>query len=335
MESFLMNDACYRKMQTLRLLPKAPSRISVSDLHEELVGQGFDFDKRSLQRDLNALSNLFEISSDGNKDIPGWFWKRDAEKLELPEMEPAVALSFKMVKLFLDKFMPPSTMKDLTDYFNHAEKILTALSKNHLSTWSNKVELVSRNQPLLAPNVDNNVLNTIYSALLSETQFKAHYQPKNEEPRDYVINPLGLVAVDQILYLVCTLWEYQDVKQLAIHRFISVEQLETEINPNHDFCLQEYVGKGGFEYVIDDNDIDLVLIVSQGIATHLSESKLSENQIMTEETPSQFRIEATVKNTQQLRWWLLGFGSGVEILEPKELRVEFQGLIKEMSKIYL
>jgi len=330
-----MNDACYRKIQTLHLLPKAPSRISVSDLHEKLTGQGFDFDKRSLQRDLNALSKLFEIASDGNKDIPGWYWEKNATKLELPEMEPSVALSFKMVKLFLDKFMPPSTLNDLTDYFNHAEKVLTSLSKNHLSTWSNKVELVSRNQPLLAPDVDNDILNTIYSALLSETQFKAHYQPKNEEPRDYVINPLGLVAVDQVLYLVCTLWEYQDVKQLAIHRFINVEQLETEIHSIQDFSLKDYVDKGGFEYVIDHNVINLVLVVSPGIAKHLSETKLAENQVITEETPSKFRLQATVKNTQQLRWWLLGFGSGIEILEPKELRTEFQELVRDLSNVYL
>lgn len=329
-----MNDACYRKIQTLRLLPKAPARISVSALHETLVGQGFDFDKRSLQRDLNALSKLFEISSDGNKDIPGWFWKKEAGKLELPEMEPAVALSFKMVKLFLDKFMPPSTLSDLTDYFNHAEKVLNALSTNHLSSWSNKVELVSRNQPLLAPNVDNEILNKVYSALLTETQLKVHYQPKNEDPRDYVINPLGLVVVDQVLYLVCTLWEYQNIKQFALHRFISVEALEKEINSFDDFCLKDYINQGGFEYVIDENDINLVLMVNPKIAKHLSESKLSQNQTLTKTSKGQFRLEAKVKNTQQLRWWLLGFGAELEILEPKELRDEFQKLVIDMAEVY-
>jgi predicted DNA-binding transcriptional regulator YafY len=34
------------------------------------------------------------------------------------------------------------------------------------------------------------------------------------------------------------------------------------------------------------------------------------------------RLMATVKDTQELRWWLLGFGEGVEIIEPASLRAE-------------
>ncbi len=34
-------------------------------------------------------------------------------------------------------------------------------------------------------------------------------------------------------------------------------------------------------------------------------------------------ITATVKDTRQLKWWLLGFADQVEVIKPKRLRDEF------------
>lgn len=329
-----MNDACYRRIQTLRLLPTAPARISVSILHDKLVGQGFEIDKRSLQRDLNSLSKLFAIESDGNKDIPGWYWRKDAEKLELPEMEPAVALSFRMVKLFLERFMPPSTLDDLVPYFKHSDSILNNLVSNHLSDWNNKIAILSRSQPLLSPSIDPVVLAETYQALLLEKQLRAHYQPRSEEPRDYVINPLGIVMVDKIIYLVGTLWEYQDIKQFALHRFISAEQLESTAAAPSDFALNDYIHTGHFEYLVDgDETINLRLKITKGIAIHLSESKLSGDQSI-DFTEDGVFLSATVKNTQQLRWWLMSFGDGLEIMQPISLREEFRDTFKSLNAIY-
>ena len=329
-----MNDACFRKIQTLRLLPKAPARISVSALHKKLAGQGFDFDKRSLQRDLNALAGLFPIENDGNKDIPGWCWNRNAQKLELPEMEPAVALSFRMVKLFLERFMPPSTLDDLNGYFDYSDRVLNGLPHNQLSDWSQKVALLSRTQPLLSPPMDHAILASVYEALLSEKQLKAHYQPRNEEPRDYTLNPLGIVVVDQVIYLVTTLWEYTDVKQFALHRFKNAEVLETDLIPKEEFELQAYIADGNFEYPVNGDDLlKLKLKIHPEIAIHMRETKLSEDQIISEQD-GHLILSATVKNTHQLRWWILSQGKNAEVLEPSELREEFKNTVQLMHDAY-
>lgn len=332
-----MNDACFRRLQTLRLLPKAPSRISVTRIHDALTGQGFDIDKRSIQRDLKAMANLFAIESDGNKDIPGWYWKKDAEKLELPKMEPAVALSFRMVKSFLDRFMPPSTLDDLGDYFNHADRVLASLPENNLSDWTDKVALLSRNQPLISPTISDDILNKVYTALLNGKQLQATYRPRQEdEAKDYAINPLGLVIVDKVIYLVGTLWEYRDIKQFALHRFESAEVAKDEAIEYYGFDLQKYIKQGRFEYLIEaEKTIKLKLVLSEKLAFHLTESPLSEDQtIKPDKETGRVILRAEVKNTQQLRWWLMSFGDGVEVLAPKALRQEFADQAQRLALLY-
>jgi predicted DNA-binding transcriptional regulator YafY len=45
-------------------------------------------------------------------------------------------------------------------------------------------------------------------------------------------------------------------------------------------------------------------------------------------------VQATVADTQQLRWWLLGFGDKVEVLGPAGLRAEFAALAARLAARY-
>ncbi len=48
---------------------------------------------------------------------------------------------------------------------------------------------------------------------------------------------------------------------------------------------------------------------------------------MGNEDDDYFRLTATVDDTAQLRWWLLSFGSKVEVLEPAGRREEMENNI--------
>ncbi len=45
-------------------------------------------------------------------------------------------------------------------------------------------------------------------------------------------------------------------------------------------------------------------------------------------------LQATLMDTQELRWWLSGFGSKVEIVEPVELRDYFAAEAQAMLEAY-
>ena len=46
------------------------------------------------------------------------------------------------------------------------------------------------------------------------------------------------------------------------------------------------------------------------------------------------RLQATVADTAQLRWWLMGFGGGVEVIKPVSLRQEFIDMTQSLHGIY-
>ena len=68
---------------------------------------------------------------------------------------------------------------------------------------------------------------------------------------------------------------------------------------------------------------------------HLEETPLSENQQLTDQENGSVLVKATVQDTRQLRWWLLGFGGRIEVLEPLSMRDEMKINAEKMISKYI
>jgi predicted DNA-binding transcriptional regulator YafY len=66
----------------------------------------------------------------------------------------------------------------------------------------------------------------------------------------------------------------------------------------------------------------------------LSETPLSLDQQVTRIDVSTYQLQATVKDTLQLRWWLRSFAADVEVLAPLSLRAEFLKTTKALGQLY-
>lgn len=103
------------------------------------------------------------------------------------------------------------------------------------------------------------------------------------------------------------------------------------------FRLDKYLNQGAVEFPVAEGKktIRLAFRMKEEVAHHLYESPLSQDQKIKSDQKGWVRITASVKNPQQLRWWLLGFGDKVEVLAPEELRSEFVDIVEGLRQIYL
>jgi predicted DNA-binding transcriptional regulator YafY len=70
------------------------------------------------------------------------------------------------------------------------------------------------------------------------------------------------------------------------------------------------------------------------VAEHLAERPLSADQTLKPTADGQVEARASVLNTQELRWWLLGFGDAVEVLGPAPLRRAFRDIAGRLHQRY-
>ena len=309
-----------RLIETLRLLPRHPRALTVSELQSRLAARGFEVNIRTIQRNLNLLSEHYPIHGDEARP-QRWCWARDAIITDLPGMDPLTALAFRLARMHLAPVLPATLLAQFDPYLQAADR---ALGDHNLTyRWADKVRLIPNGLALLPPADDAGVMATVGEALLRECCFTARYRNRDEAERKFErVHPLALVLRGPALYLLATLDDYEDVRQLRVHRFLSAELLLDQPRRLPDnFDLDAYIRTGGFEYP-EGEPIPLVALFERGAARHLQETPLSADQQIVDEDDGRVRLSATVNDTALLRWWLLGFGSGVEVLEPATLREE-------------
>ncbi len=327
--------AITRNWHILRMIPRN-GRINVAKIHRTLldISPALSVSRRTIERDLHDLSNIFPLEYDGKKP-QGWKWRKDAEGLDVPGMDLSAALTFRMVEGHLSRLLPHSCLNALSPNMKRARTLLSELDSGGLAAWPDKISVVPRTQPLIPPEIDPLVIDVVYEALFTNRRFTAAYGRRRDSSSLLEINPLGLVFNDPVVYLVATCWDYIDIRLYSLHRFRSAELSEKEVRRPPEFDLQRYIDEGALGFAQEPGKtLPLEALFTTGAAAHLRESRLSGGQKITPQENGRVLVEAIVADTPQLRWWLLGFGAQVEVLEPAELREWMVETVKGMAEVY-
>lgn len=329
-----MSETYLRQWSMLRHIPRYPNKKTAADLLGILQNLGFEASKRTIERDLVMLSRVFPLTCDERSKPYGWSWTEKG-LFDIPSMEVSVALAFALAKKFLQPLIPRSSYKHLAPYFNHAEKVLSNTEKSGQKKWLGKVKIIHRGQKLLSSDVPSHILDVVYEALLVNKKLDIHYRAIDSEViKRFEVNPLGLVFRDATIYLVGCFWDYDDIRQLVLHRIVESSIIEKTKRAPKNFTLEGYVNTGEFGLKQSDENINLKVIFAREAGYHVRETKLSKEQIVSSDHDGNIIIQAIVLDTLELRWWLRGFGDQVEVLGPQELRQEFAMASKKVHEIY-
>lgn len=329
------NDTLLRQLAMLRYIPQHPRQITARELTASVEAEGFEVSKRTVERDLISLSEIFPLLSNERSRPYGWSWSKDAEAFALPGMSPLQALTLELAHDHLATLLPASLLETLAPYFKCAEGVLSSGDGvKKLASWRKKVAIVPPNQPLIPPNYPEAIIEAVHSALLSEQQLEISYTSREQgETKTYPVHPLGIVQRGAVTYLVATLSDYTDIRLLAVHRIQSAQVLDQPAKTPKKFDLAKYIRQGAFGFD-EGGEIKLVVRFTTPAAEHLRETPLSLDQQIEPVQTDWVRLQATVPDTAQLRWWLLGFGDQVEVLEPTSLREEFVNTTQIIHSIY-
>jgi predicted DNA-binding transcriptional regulator YafY len=330
-----MSDTLMRQWQMLRLIPRHPIKISTADLIRRLTDEGFETTQRTIQRDLVRLSDIYPLACDERSKPFGWSWMREADVMDIPGMDSHTALAFWLAEQHLTPLLPTATVCQLQPHFKTASHVLDNIPTDKgAPAWRNKIRVLHRGPNLRSLVIEADVQNQVYDALLRNRRLTMTYSPRWQDGnKDYEINPLGLVLKDGITYLICSMWDYPDIRLLTLHRILEAQILDKPVSAPDGFNLDDYIASGELDFTVGEA-IKLKALFSRDTAFHLEERPLSDDQSIVEHADDRMLLTATVQDTSELRWWLLGFGDQVEVLEPVELREYFAEIASNMVSSY-
>lgn len=313
-----MADAIARQQAMLRHVPRAPAKVTAGEVTQRLRDDGYDVSKRTVERDLQSLSDAFPLVLDESSKPYGWSWMKDAHFDFLPRLTISQAVALTLARAHLRTLLPQGMQKDLQPIFNAAER---ELSTTGWRDWHQRTAIVPTSLALLPPKLSNDVLGKVESAIAQRHCIEGSYRTKGSaKEQQWTIHPLGLLSRGPVIYLVCTLFDYTDVRMLALHRLTGVSELDQRRTEPHGFNLRDYAASDGSHFQ-SRGPIQLVARFDPAAVEHLRETPLSSDQsLMDVEDGARVELTASVDYDETLRWWLLGFGDLVEVVGPANLR---------------
>lgn len=308
-------ETVFFALELLRRIPRN-RKVTASDLHKELVGTELERDLRTIQRQLESLSEYFEIERDDRSKPYGYRWKERAEGLSIPSLSEQESLLLTLAEQHLRNLLPANLMKSMASFFTQARSNLGAHGKAAREReWLAKVRVVSTTQPLLPPKINPGVFEEVSNALFGNRWLQVDYKNAAGRRTQSDVMPLGLAQQGPCLYLVCRFKDYDNERSLALHRILAAQASSLTFDRPKEFNLQQYDDDGRFGFG-EGRRIKLSFRIDKDAGGHLLESPLSADQEV-REVGGRYEISATVVDTAQLEWWLRGFGKDVSTVSKE------------------
>jgi len=297
-------------LELMRRIPRG-RKVTAKELHEQLADTDMGRDLRTVQRQLEMLSEHFEIERDERNKPYGYRWKDRAKGLALPMLTEQESLLLTLSEQHLRSLLPASLMKSMEGFFTQARTNLAPYSNaKREREWLKKVRVVSTTQPLLPPRIKPGVFEQVSNALYANQWLVVEYENASGKRTQAEVMPLGLAQQGPRLYLVCRFQGYDNERSLAMHRIHTAKATTLTFERPKGFDLEKYDNDGRFGFG-EGKRIKLTFRIDKEAGFHLLESPLSEDQ-QVKELEDAYEISATVVDSAMLDRWLRGFGDATQ-----------------------
>lgn len=246
------------------------------------------FSKRTLQRDIKEIRNVFGIDIEYSKSHKGYFISQnEAENMNFQRMIEAY-----------DMFHSLNLSQDLTPYI-HLEK--------------------------RRPQGTENLYGLLH-AIKNRLQIKFVYEKFwNEETSHRSVAPYVLKEYRNRWYLIANDDKDGTIKRFALDRMTNLEITnQTFQYPNNYSLEQSYRYCFGIINPDDSEPQDIVLSFNPFIGKYIKTLPLHETQQVIVDNDEETKIKLRLYLTHDLVMELLSFGENMKVIEPKSLADEIK-----------
>lgn len=321
-------DNLLRQWELIKTLQANRFGISTEELASRL-----ECNKRTVQRDLNALQNIFPISHE-QRDRGKRYWKLAHNTIESDQLQLTMT---EMLSLYLSQqLLLPLAGTQFGDGLQTAIQKIRALLPTRALTYFEGLDesfLIKSlaNHDYSGQDKEIRILN---EAILTEHAVKIVYRSASKG-REVIseLHPYGMVLLHASLYCIGYLVQYDEVRTLKVARIQGLTRLEKTFVRPDDFSLAGHF-QGAFG-VFQTGEKQTIRVKFTGwAATNVREMRWHPSQKVVQDSKGAVVATFELGNTVEFKRWVLGFGSCAVVLSPKELVADLREELKQAHAKY-
>lgn len=318
-------DQLGRQWKVIQTLMTAHQGKTVNELVEELE---LDCHPRTVYRDLEALqAGGFPIYAETVEGKNLWTIMDSArEKMPVP-MTLTELMSLYLARDMLKVLKHTVFYSSLKSLFHKIKTSLPAELLGYLGQLETNVQIGHR--PYKESEGLQDILETINQALSTRHYIRICYHTMSRNSQSTrTVAPYTIWFFDDSFYMIayCTL--RQGVRIFAVDRINGLEVTDQVFEKPEGFNAEEFM-KSSFG-VFKGGILCVKVRFAPDVAGYIREKRWHESQRITEQEDGSLLFEAEVEGSDEIRFWLLSWGSRAQVLEPESLRLSIR---EEAEKI--
>ncbi|MFJ1254266.1 helix-turn-helix transcriptional regulator [Cupriavidus sp. CuC1] len=231
-----------------------PNRVWRSTELKKIIWARFHgLHDRKVRRVLEDLEHMCLLERQGDGPATSW---RLLAKGPREAIRPPVDLSLALLKLrqLAKHHLPNSVIGDFEGYFEGATRVLHESSFDtrleSARAWMGKTARLDPGYPLIPPQVQESMFETIWAALYRDESLYVRYQKADQdaaEPKEHRVLPYAIVEKGPYWYLVVrgkrSSGKQGEAFLLRFDRIIEVRNLGHDLVRESDFNLDAFIKK--------------------------------------------------------------------------------------------
>ena len=292
---------------------------------EKLAGL-CDVSKRAIQRDLKLIE-LEDI-------FPLWHERGRCgivQKRYLPPIhfEPSQALNIFMAARLMASYAHRDD-PDIRAIFTKLNCVMQPPLKDQINQTITWMKTLPQNQKVVS------TLNQLASAWTSGLRVVIRYQsaeattPAFRTVDPYFIQP---AVPGHSAYVIGYCHERDDVRTFKIERISSVQITDVSFTIKDDFIADKYLSSA-WGVMVGEEIFQVKMRVSKEMVRFMKEIVWHPSQQIMVQKDGSALMTVDVSHTAELMTWIMGWGSGLEVLEPESLRKDIEKKARSIVQVY-
>jgi predicted DNA-binding transcriptional regulator YafY len=304
--------------------------ISLKDIKRRLREDlGLSVSDRTIKRDIRTLREDlgFKILYSRKKD--GYYFEKKPEFI-FPKLTEGEFFTLIITANLINQFKNTPLEKD----FESLQKKLEAILTDKVIISSEKLRMaLSIPFNFIKPRVDiKDTFEKIFKAINQKNRILIKYHTiYSDEIKERKVDPYHIYNYEGIWYFCGFCHLRNEIRDFALDRVESVRILRERFDMPKDFDFYEYL-KSAFR-IYKGNTTKVKIKFDSYQAKWIKERIWHETQKI-EEFDDGSIIYEIIANEEEIRRWVIGYGSHAEVLEPQSLRDSIKEELKKMIQIY-
>jgi len=306
-------DGLFRQWELIKVLQAHRFGVSTDEIAARL-----ECNKRTVQRDLGVLQNIFPISYE-QRDRGKRFWKLAHNTVESEQLQLTMT---EMLSLFLSQqLLLPLSGTQFGDGLQTALQKIRALLPARALTYFDGLDesffiKSLANHDYSGQDKEIRILN---ETILNQRVVKVVYHSASKG-REIIseFHPYGMVLLHASLYCIGYLACYKEVRTLKVARIKGLTRLDKTFDKPVDFSLAGHF-QGAFGVFQTGKKQKIRAEFTGWAATNLREMQWHPSQQIVKDDGKKIIATFDLGNTVEFKRWVLGFGRYAKVVRPKSL----------------